>query len=53
MTDIPNKSGLATKEDLANLRADFAKEFKALYRFLFVWGTGIIFATVAIDRFLG
>ena len=50
MTDIPDKSDLATKDDIAQL--EIAAHFKTQNRFLLALAVGIVAATTILTRLL-
>ena len=47
---IPGQQHVATKADIADLKADIARDFQMLYRHLWIMGVGIVAAIVTLTR---
>ena len=49
---IPVVQNVATRQDIAELKADIARDFQTLYPHLWLTGVGIVAAIVARSRLL-
>ena len=49
---IPGQRHVATKADIADLKADIAGDFQVLCRHLWIMGVGIVAAIVTLTRML-
>ncbi len=49
---IPGQQHVASKADIADLKADIARDFQTLYRHLWLMGVGVVAAIVALTRLL-